>query len=286
MTATMLAAPAPEPSPGRPRQATPALHPVPAPGVVMKEQIEAVSIAIRKEQLVFLGSLLVIVLLGIYSVLRGDHPMRPGVETLNYAPIATVPMTLVALLIPFGVWRASDRERRAYDWTMPVAQSTHTIIRTLAGWIWLMLGVVIYLAVLVLFQVIVIALAGGSIRVDVPAWQWLVPFTAVTIAYLLTSTAVVGSRHPWRWIGWTVVGYSIAMLVLDVLNLYDIRQVLQQIVSGYYGLTAAIFGDVGPRPQAFGLTHDDASRWLGATLIWGVLSIAGVWLAARRHSTR
>lgn len=279
MTATIVAAPAPEPAPVS--RTAPALHPVPEQSAVVKEQVEAVSIAIRKEQIAFLVTLAVVVLLGIYSVLRGgDHP-GPGHEGIDYSPGVTIPMTLVALLIPFGVWRSSDRERRGYDWAMPVAQSTHTIIRMLAGWLWLMLGVAIYLAVIVLFQVVMIAIMGGSVSVGVPAWQWLVPFTSVSIAYLLTSTAMIGSEHPWRWIGGIIIGYLIAMLVLEVLKLQDMRYALQQVVGGYYGLAAAIFGDLRA-PHEFA---SSSSRWLVATLIWGVLSIAGVWLAARRHST-
>jgi hypothetical protein len=273
MTATTIAAPAPEPVPNR----AVALHPVPEQSVVVKEQIESVSIAIRKEQIAFLVTLAVV-------VLRGGHSHTPGNEGIEYGPAATIPMTLVALLIPFGVWRSSDRERRAYDWAMPVAQSTHTIVRMLAGWLWLMLGVAIYLAVIVLFQVVMVGILGGSMRVDVPAWQWLAPFTSVSIAYLLTSIAMIGSEHPWRWIGGIIIGYLIAMLVLETLRMPDVRYVLQQIVSGTYGLGAAIFGDVRDH-TAFGPAPADPTRWLGATAIWGVLSIAGVWLAARRHST-
>lgn len=283
MTATIAAAaPAPEPAPVSRVSAT--LHPVPERSAVIKEQVEAVSIAIRKEQLAFIGTLVVVILLGIYSLIRGGHGHAPGNEGIEYGPAATIPMSLVALLIPFGVWRSSDRERRAYDWTMPVAQSTHTIIRMLAGWLWLMLGVVVFLAVIVLFQIVALAALGGSIMIDVPAWQWLVPFTAVTIAYFLTSTAMIGSEHPWRWIGGIIIGYLIAMLVLEVLKLTDLRNALQQIVDGTYGLNAAIFGDVGI-PGSHGPTAASPSRWLGATLLWGVVSVAGVWLAARRHST-
>ena len=282
MSATMIAAAAPEPGPVPNRAA--ALHPVPEQSVVVKEQIEAVSIAIRKEQIAFLVTLAVVVLLGIYSVLRGGHSHTPGNEGIDYGPAVTIPMTLVALLIPFGVWRSSDRERRAYDWAMPVAQSTHTIIRMLAGWLWLMLGVAIFLAVIVLLQVVMVGILGGSMRVDVPAWEWLAPFTSVSIAYLLTSIAMIGSEHPWRWIGGIIIGYWIAMLVLAILKLHGIAAVPHTIVSGYYGLTAAIFGDVGI-PGSHDMMAADPSRWLGATLIWGVLSIAGVWLAARRHST-
>lgn len=256
------------------------MHPVPERSAVMKEQVEAVSIAIRKEQLVFLGVLAAIVLLAIYSALRGnvDH----GHGNLEYGPAATIPMSLVALLIPFGVWRASDRERRSYDWTMPVAQSTHTIIRMLAGWLWLMVGVAVYLVVLIGAEFLVAAITGATLSIDVPAWQWLVPFTATTIAYLLTSIAIIGSEHPWHWIGGLIIGYLIALLVLDVFKLQDVRYALQQIVGGYYGLSAAIFGQLrhsvyDPSPSA--------TRWLGATALWGAITVAGVWLASRRHST-
>lgn len=256
-----------------------ALHPMPARGSIVREQIAAVGIAIRKERNTFLGILAAFAALAIWSAFRARTEFHQA--SIDYAPGATIPMTLIALLIPFGVWRSSDRERRGYDWAMPVAQSTHTIIRMLAGWLWLMLGVAIYLAVIVLFQVVMIAIMGGSVSVNVPAWQWLVPFTSVSIAYLLTSTAMIGSEHPWRWIGGIIIGYLIAMLVLEVLKLQDMRYALQQVVGGYYGLAAAIFGDLRA-PHEFA---SSSSRWLVATLIWGVLSIAGVWLAARRHST-
>lgn len=258
----------------------PALHPVPERGAVVKEQIGAVSIAIRKEQLFFVGTLAAFVLLGIYSALRGNVH---GQGKLEYGPAATIPMTLVALLIPFGVWRASDRERRAYDWSMPVAQSTHTIIRMLAGWLWLMLGVAVYLVVLIGIEVVMVHIAGGWLTNSIPAWQWLVPFTAVSLAYLLTSIPIIGSEHPWRWIGGILIGYPIALLVLDMLELHGLNQALQNLFAGYYGLGTAIFGDVSGKGHE--IPGGDPSHWLVATALWGVPVIVGVWLAARRHST-
>lgn len=292
MTTTMIAAPAPEPGPAPSRAAT--LHPVPERSAVVKEQIEAVSIALRNEQLVFLGTLAAIILLAIYGALR-SHGAHTN-DTLEYGPHATIPMTLIALLLPFGVWRASDRARRAYDWTMPVAQSTHTIIRMLAGWLWLMIGVAIYLLVLVGVELMMVLIAGGSMAVTVPAWEWLVPFTSASIAYLLISIAVIGSEHPWRWIGGIIAAYLLLLLVFGAIvpELRELGRALQKVVDGYYGLTAAIFGNVQTRLPSVGINppvrpeligRDNASYWLGATLIWGVLSIVGVWLAARRHST-
>lgn len=258
----------------------PALHPVPERSAILKEQIGAVSVAIRKEQYFYVGTLIAFLILAVYGALAGGQSHAHG--NMEFGPQAIIPMSLVALLMPVGVWRASDRERRGYDWAMPIAQSTNTIIRMFAGWLWLMLGVVIYVVFVLGVQAIVLAAGGGSLSLDVPAWIWLVPFTSTTIAYLLTSIAIIGSEHPWRWIGGIVVGYLAALLVLEMVHLPDIRTALQQVVGGYYGLAAAVFGalrsgiyDMAPSP----------TRWLGATAIWGALSIAGVWLAARRHST-
>jgi hypothetical protein len=147
----------------------------------------------------------------------------------------------------------------------------------------MMLGVVLYLAFLIGTEAVIVLITGGSLGLHVPAWQWLVPFTAASIAYLLTSIPIVGSEHPWRWIGGVIIGYVIALLVLDIVKLHDLNRALQKIVSGYYGLDAGIFGDVSVRP--YGLSDADPTRWLGATALWGAIAIVGVWLAARRHST-
>lgn len=275
MTATTITAPV---SDGV-RQSRAALHSVPERNSIVREQIEAVGVAIRKEQWFFVGTLVAFLILAVYGALRSGHGEGQG--SMEFAPAAVIPMSLVALLIPFGVWRASDRERRAYDWAMPIAQSEHTIIRTLAGWLWLMLGVVMYIVFVLAVEAIVISASGGSLSLDVPAWIWVVPFTATTIAYLLTSIAIIGSAHPWRWIGGIVVGYVTSLLVLQIVHMQDVGRVLEQIFGGYYGLTAAIFGDLRTARNV----EPNLERWLGATLIWGVLAIGGVWLAARRHST-
>lgn len=267
--------------------AKPALHPVPEQGAIVREQISAVSIAIRKEQYFFIGTLAALVVLGIYAAVRfvGSGHNHANLDVID--PRGAVPMSLVALLIPFGVWRASDRERRAYDWTMPIAQSTHTIIRLLAGWAWVMIGVVIYLVVLIALGGAMVEISGGHAYWPNVTWQVLVPFTSATIAYLLTSIAIIGSDHPWRWVGGIVIGYLVALLVLEMVQLHALQATLQEVFIGKYGLSTAIFGNTTPQPPSHGdpLYYSNSSRWLGATALWGVLSIIGVWLAARRHST-
>lgn len=258
------------------------LHPVPARGIVVREQIAAVGIALRKERNTFLGVLAAFAVLCIWSAFRARTEFHQA--SIDYAPGATVPMTLIALLIPFGVWRSEDRARRAYHWTMPVARAEHTLTKVFAGWLWLMGGVALYLVTLAVLGVVMRAISGASPQHVADAWEWLVPFTSATIAYLLTSIAIVGSAHAWRWIGGVIVGYFITLLVLDVLDLRDAKHAVGLIVDGTYGLAAAIFGQVNTVHIGHRYFVGDPVRWLAVTLLWSALTGASMWLAARRHA--
>lgn len=259
-----------------------ALHPVPARGAIVREQIAAVGIALRKERNAFLGVLAAFAVLAIWSAFRARTEFHQA--SIDYGPAATIPMTLIALLIPFGVWRSEDRARRAYHWTMPVARTEHTLVKTFAGWLWLMGGVAVYLVTLAVLGVVMRAVSGASPERVASMWEWLVPFTSVTIAYLLTSVAIIGSAHAWRWIGGTIIGYFIVLLVLEVLELRDVKRAVQLIVDGTYGLSAAIFGNVNTVHVGHRFFVGDPTRWLGATLLWGALTGVALWLAARRHA--
>lgn len=113
----------------------------------------------------------------------------------------------------------------------------------------------------------------------VPLWEWLVPFTATTIAYLLITVAVVASDHPWAWIGGILAGYLITLLFLNALNMGDLARALGKVVDGQYGLTAALFGHLNDRP----FREPIMNRWLGAALIWGTIAVAGTATAAYRR---
>lgn len=254
-----------------------ALHSAPSRSTVFGEQLRSVFLALRKESLAFAGTLVVLAALAAYAALRAGNDPREGMH-LSYSVVATVPIALVALLIPFSVWRTEDPSRRAYHWAMPVARAPHTLIKLVCGWIWVMCAVVVYLLWIVLVGLMIQAIRGSMGTVHwAPAWTWLVPFTATTVTYLITSIAAIASDHPWRWIAGVTLGYFVLIAFLGVLQMHDAERALGTITSGYYGLTAAAFGAV----QHFG--GPSVERWIEATLVWGALSVIGVGLAAARR---
>jgi len=177
-------------------------------------------------------------------------------------------------VIPFGVWRSEDPARRSYHWAMPVARTPHTLMKTASGWLWLMVAVAVYLLYIVALSLVVSAITGDPRGGrSVTAWQWVIPFTSATVAYLLGSAAVIASDHPWRWIMGVIVTYVVILLVLMDMDRRDAIRMWAGIVNSYRGLQTAVFGDV--RVRHVGAS---AARWLGATAIWGALgaiSVAG-----------
>lgn len=254
-----------------------ALHAAPSRSTVFGEQLRSVFLALRKESLAFVGVLLALAALAAYAALRAGNDPREGMH-LSYSVVATVPIALVALLIPFSVWRTEDPSRRAYHWAMPVARAPHTLIKLACGWIWMMCAVAVYLLWIVLVGLMIQAIRGSMGAVHwAAAWTWLVPFTATTVTYLITSVAAIASDHPWRWVAGVTLGYFVLIAFLAVLQMHGTERALQTVTSGYYGLAAAAFGSV----QHFG--GASVERWVGATLIWGGLSVIGVVLASNRR---
>lgn len=102
-----------------------------------------------------------------------------------------------------------------------------------------MAGVVVYVLWLAGMAWTTSYLTAGAAR-WVAAWQWLVPFTAATVAYTLASAAVVGSNYPWLFEG-AVLAFGIASTARNLQHALRRRDVAS-IWKGYYGVTAALFG--------------------------------------------
>ena len=277
------------------------LHPTPSDGTIATEEFRAVRLALRTEMIFFIAALLLFAALVIGSAIRFVHTHEEPASRMGfrYDTAGAIPMFLVGLLIPFGVWRSEDPSRRAYHWSMPVARGPHTIMKLLAGWGWLMIGTAVYL----LF-IVGIATAVGGITGEpawdgtTPAWAWIAAFTTPTIGYLLTSIAVIGSDHPWRWIGGILIGYGVLMGVFKSFGMEDLAIALKTISDGRLGIQTALFGTItdaartmvvgggGAAHQRMTIEMADSlkmSTWILAMPLWIIASAIAVTIASYRH---
>src|SRR6185312_3062904 len=269
------------------------LHPTPSSRTVATEQFRAVGLALRTEGIFFVAALILFGALIIVSAVRfahGDHSPNAHMG-FRYGSSGAIPMFLVGLLIPFGVWRSEDPARRSYHWSMPVARGPHTVVKLLSGWGWLMIATILYLLFIIAVAYSVSMITGEQPwQRPTPAWEWAVAFTAPTLGYLLTSIAVIGSDHPWRWIGGILIGYGVLLAVLKSFGMEDIARALNTISDGRYGLNAALFGAFtdGARGVTVGVTRETMASmrmgtWVLAMPLWIIGSAIAVTVASYRH---
>lgn len=243
---------------------TSALHDPPPLRVAAREQASAMGVSLRNDALIFLGLLLLFLVFGVTHAFRiaGDPNHQSSIE---YGPAGAVPMLVIAFLLPFVAWRGEDPAHRAYHWAMPVPRAAHTLLKVGAAWLWLVLGVAAYLAFIAILSWSTAAITGYWPEARGPAWEWLVPFTAATVCYLLASALVVGSRHPWRWVFIVLGVWLFGAGYVDAMDLRELGRALAAIWSGRLGVQSVLIADVGRHA-------DDASRltwWLAATALWG-----------------
>jgi hypothetical protein len=269
------------------------LHPTPSSRTVAIEQFRAVGLALRTEAIFFVGALIVFGAIIVGNAIRFAHTAQaPGSHMgFTYGAAGAIPMFLVGLLIPFGVWRSEDPSRRAYHWSMPVGRGLHTVAKLLSGWVWLMIATIVYLSFIIALATLVAAVTGDPAwQGTTPAWEWIVAFTAPTLAYLLTSIPVIGSDHPWRWIGGILIGYGVIIAVFKSFGMDDLAHTLNAISNGRYGLKAALFGGAqqGEQGVTIGVTREmmaspRMSTWLVAMPLWIIGSGIAVAIASYRH---
>jgi hypothetical protein len=212
---------------------------------------------------------------------RAKLALPPDAMHVSFSPAISTVIVALALLLPLALWQDEPPAGRGYHLVMPVRASTHTLIRVLAGWFWLMLITVLYLAAFVTAPAIVGWVPGAlPVHVHYMAWwEWLVPFTAVTVAYVFASAAAVGARRPIVWVGGTVILYVGVVTLLRMLQMPEAAATLLKGFAGFYGAAAAMAGQVD---LEFGVPS--LSRWLGATTIWGLIGAALLFAVAHRRA--
>jgi hypothetical protein len=284
------------------------LHSPPRYRTVAYEQFRAVRMALHKEGMFFLGFLGFIGILTILSVLRvvqghvGCSYMQFSSSGNEHAglmlllvPVGFVglllPFGLAGLIVPFGLWRSEDPSRRSYHWAMPISRELHTLTKVLSGWLWLMVALIVYIAFMIGLIVVVkhICLDTHTVAIHNITRQLMTPFIATNILYLLTSVSVIGSEHPWRWIGGSIVVYAVALTCFVALGLHGAVEVLGSVMTGKYGLFAALFGglghgvagnaSLGPVSANAEVVVPTIASWVKAALLWTIASGLGVCLA-------
>lgn len=271
----------------------------PRPADVLLEQIRVVGLGLRRE-----ATLLAAVLASL-TLLIFVEAVRDG-EQIDFEPGGMLLIAIVGLLLPFAVWKADRPSGGGYMWTLPVNRARHALARSLAGLIWLLLATVALSAWLLVLALLTGGGVGGdetrflatgeseftAVRWTTAAWEWITPFTAGPLAYLLGTAFVLGLPHPVRTAAALSVGLIGALILSDEF-FPELQGMFTAILSGPLGVDAALSG--GTDTLAFDTKDADgravtawralpsAERWLGATALWTALGVAGLWAALFRH---
>lgn len=289
-----------------PAAATTAARAMPRWRAVLAEQLRRVGLSVRREAQLATGFLL---LFGTLPVMLAHWRVPSHRSDLQFDELMLV-AALLGVFAPLAVWKGEEPSRRAYFWTLPVGRSRHSLLRVLAGWMWTMAAVAaIVLWVVLLARATDGALSNGDAFVPlrplaedaawhprnyfhhpwpVPHWQWLVPFTGATAAYLVGSVVALASDHPWRW----YAGSVLVFLLLVSADTRWSRTAADALLESRYGLETLLTGsEPAPvhvtTPEGHVVRHQVLqplpARWAGATTLWIAVGGIGVVLAARRR---
>jgi hypothetical protein len=217
-------------------------------------------------------------LLSAHARAKLAGPLPP--MDVSFAPEISVTILPLALLLPLAMWQDEPPAQRDYHLVMPMSGLTHTVIRVLAGWFWVIVCTALYLLAVAAVPAMVDWFPGALPvhTLYMAWWEWLVPFTAVTVAYVFASAAAVGARRPLVWLGGGVILYVGAVALLLTLQMREEATTLFKGVVGFYGAAAAMGGQVSWTAGAPML-----ARWLGATTIWGLAGAALLVAVANRR---
>lgn len=270
-----------------------AMHEPPRWTRILDEQLRLVGLRTRAAG-ALLGGVLITIGAGSIEMARRAHEanvqyrIRSEVN-FTFSPQLSVVLVGIALLLPLMAWQDEDPTRRLYHWAMPVSRTLHSATRVLAGWLLLMASVSAFLLGMVAVKAITERIMGIPQRYDAGFvwWEWLVPYTSTTIAYVVASAATLATRRPFVWIAGLPLLYMSVIGLLHALYVgpsRDIARAMTTVVSGYYGAGAALAGQVESLDVVRKLTYPSAGRWLGATALWSLAAGALLYASARsRH---
>jgi len=176
-------------------------------------------------------------------------------------------LALAGVFWPLAIWRNEAWEKRDYRWSLPVSTVAHDLTRVLVGWLFLVGGTALLLAVAVYFDL----RAGETSEIFFLSRKsyWIAAVTYPTTLYLLVSAFTLCTKAPRLWLIYSILGPSVFVGVLSILGL---PQSLVRLIGE--GMEAAL------RPLAIQITGPvqiaPSPQWGWATglcLLVGALSI-------------
>ena len=279
---------------------------MPAMKAVWGEQLRVVGLAIRREGtlaalVLALGSLALIafsrmpVLQAMVDGEVGQLVFDPGEPPWGFFAV------LAALLLPFVVWKGERRFGDTPLWSMPVDHRRHTLLKVAAGWVWLLA----ILGAALAWVTLTVLASGGTLGVDevrllvldpagaaagtpsamesvnwtTPWWEWALPFTSATAAYLLASTLVLATRRPLFWAAGLWVAGGVVLGIADFRDIDWIQRV-SDFVAWYIGGDSFAWGMSGGI-EVWTLLPS-IKMWTASSALWISLGLAGVLGASGR----
>ena len=292
---------------------------LPRRGSVLREQLRVTGRALLGVALVAVAFLALLTLWVAMRGVKGDVDV-----SLNAWP-TQIP-GLVGALLPIAVWARDERFGPSFLWTLPVDRRRHALTKVLAGWMWLMCGVALF--VLWLFaltaatdsrvlpetlRVVPYAVAAAGpvdpVAFSTVRWApgpliWLVPFTAATACYLLASAFALGTRHPLRWVVGAVVAFVLATFASAEASVqlgvgwldHAPARLMDMLFGSRYGLDAVLTARLETLGTHTTLTTGERTMvwwgvptladWGAATALWTGAGLLALWAATSRHRER
>ena len=279
-------------------------------GDVWREQFRVTGLSIRRE--VSLAALA----LGFFcvtGVLLSRVPAlaaRVGNELADFrldpgAPGLPLMAVVAALLLPLVVWKGERPWGDTPLWSLPVDHRRHILTKVAAGWVWL---ITLLVAALVCIMVAVVV-GGGTLGVDevrqfitsedaffagaadgfrvvewtTPWWEWVLPFTSATAAYLIGSALLLGTPHPFRW---AIAIYLVCLIPPLAVELFD----LDSVERGIELVAWSLGGDDFVRGTRLAdgsfvrgwIVLPSVRMWATSTVLWNGLGLVCLFAAVGR----
>jgi len=291
-----------------------ALHATPRAGVVFREQVSAVALALRTPAIIAACIALVATALTI-----GEFITSGG--AVDFAPELSMVPGMLGALFPIAVWKGEARFGASFLWTLPVDRRQLALTKVAAGWVCLMTTI----AAFVLWTLVVALVTGGNVLGEqtltllpsavvpppgilapealhtarfVPSpLLWLIPFTGATATYLLVSALALGARHPLRWVVGTVMSMFVVSAIGSAEHVDSLRffpaTVARLAEDGRYGLDAILSARAESLKTVVTLANGktigvwrglpNLGDWGVATALWIGVGLAALIAAASRH---